>query len=102
MNVTPRDVELALEALPEVALAFVTGVAHPHRGQDVVAAVALRPGDTLEEDEARKRVKEAIASYQVPRHIAVFGDQTELPWLDSGKLDRRRLATILDERFRED
>jgi acyl-CoA synthetase (AMP-forming)/AMP-acid ligase II len=102
MNVTPRDVEIALEALPEVALAFVTGIAHPHRGQDVVAAVALRPGDTLDEDEARKRVKEAIASYQVPRHIAVFADQAELPWLDSGKLDRRRLATILGERFRED
>jgi acyl-CoA synthetase (AMP-forming)/AMP-acid ligase II len=101
MNVTPRDVELALEALPEVALAFVTGIAHPHRGQDVVAAIALRPGDILEEGEARKRVKEAIASYQVPRHIAVFGDQAELPWLDSGKLDRRRLAAILDERFRE-
>jgi len=102
MNVTPRDVELALEALPEVALAFVTGIPHAHRGQDVVAAVALRPGDTLDEDEARKRVKEAIASYQVPRHIAVFADQAELPWLDSGKLDRRRLATILDERFAGD
>jgi acyl-CoA synthetase (AMP-forming)/AMP-acid ligase II len=102
MNVTPRDVELALEALPEVALAFVTGIPHPHRGQDVVAAIALRPGDTLDEDEARKQVKEAIASYQVPRHIAVFGDQAELPWLDSGKLDRRRLATTLAERFRED
>ena len=101
MNVTPRDVELALEALPEVALAFVTGIPHAHRGQDVVAAIALRPGDTLDEDEARKRVKEAIASYQVPRHIAVYGDQAELPWLDSGKLDRRRLATTLAERFRE-
>ena len=102
MNVTPRDVELALEAQPEVALAFVTGIPHAHRGQDVVAAIALRPGDTLDEDQARKRVKEAIASYQVPRHIAVYGDQTELPWLDSGKLDRRRLATILGERFWED
>ena len=101
MNITPRDVELALEALPEVVMAFVTGIDHPDRGQDVVAAVALRPGDTLDEDEARKRVKEAIASYKVPRRIAVFADQTELPWLDSGKIDRRRLSAILDERFRE-
>ncbi len=101
MNVTPRDVELALEALPEVVMAFVTGVVHPDRGQDVVAAIALRPGETLDEDEARKRVKEAIASYKVPRRIAVFADQTELPWLDSGKIDRRRLTAILDERFTE-
>jgi acyl-CoA synthetase (AMP-forming)/AMP-acid ligase II len=101
MNITPRDVELVLEDLPEVAMAFVTGIDHPERGQDVVAAVALRPGETLDEDEARKRVKEELASYKVPRRIAVFGDQTELPWLDSGKVDRRRLTALLDERFRE-
>jgi acyl-CoA synthetase (AMP-forming)/AMP-acid ligase II len=71
MNITPRDVELALEALPEVTLAFVTGIDHPERGQDVVAAVALTPGASLEPDDARARVKEAIASYQVPRHNAV-------------------------------
>lgn len=101
MNITPRDVELALEALPEVVMAYVTGIDHPDRGQDVVAAIALRPGETLDEDEARKRVKEEIASYKVPRRIAVFADQTELPWLDSGKVDRRRLTAILAERFRE-
>jgi acyl-CoA synthetase (AMP-forming)/AMP-acid ligase II len=99
MNITPRDVELALEALPEVVMAFVTGVDAGERGQDVVAAIALRPGETLDEDEARKRVKEEIASYKVPRRIAVFASQTELPWLDSGKVDRRRLTTILEERF---
>jgi acyl-CoA synthetase (AMP-forming)/AMP-acid ligase II len=101
MNITPRDVELVLEAMPEVAMAFVTGVPHPDRGQDVVAAVALRPGETLDVEEARKRVKSEIASYKVPRHVAVFADQTELPWLDSGKVDRRRLTAMLAERFAE-
>jgi acyl-coenzyme A synthetase/AMP-(fatty) acid ligase len=70
MNITPRDVELALEAMPEVVLAFVTGIDAGERGQDVVAAIALSPGETLDEEEARKRVKEEIASYKVPRHIA--------------------------------
>ena len=101
MNITPRDVELALEAMPEVVLAFVTGIDAGERGQDVVAAIALSPGETLDEEEARKRVKEEIASYKVPRHIAVFANQTELPWLDSGKVDRRKLTAILEERFRE-
>ncbi len=101
MNITPRDVELVLEAMPEVAMAFVTGVPHPDRGQDVVAAIALRPGEALDADEARARVKAEIASYKVPRHIAVFANQTELPWLDSGKVDRRRLTAMLEERFTE-
>jgi len=101
MNITPRDVEVVLEAMPEVVMAFVTGVPHPDRGQDVVAAIALRPGETLDAEEARKRVKEEIASYKVPRHIAVFASQTELPWLDSGKVDRRKLTALLEERFEE-
>jgi acyl-CoA synthetase (AMP-forming)/AMP-acid ligase II len=101
MNITPRDVELALEAQPEVVMAFVTGIDHPDRGQDVVAAVALRPGETLDPEEVRKRLKEEMASYKVPRHVAVFADQSELPWLDSGKVDRRRLTALLTERFTE-
>jgi acyl-CoA synthetase (AMP-forming)/AMP-acid ligase II len=99
MNITPREVELVLEELPEVTMAFVTGIDHPDRGEDVVAAVALRPGSSLSADDARDRVKQEVASYKVPRHIAVFADQKDLPWLDSGKVDRRRLAAILAERF---
>jgi acyl-CoA synthetase (AMP-forming)/AMP-acid ligase II len=99
MNVTPRDVELVIEAMPEVVMAFVTGVPHPDRGQDVVAAVALRPGESLDEETIKARVKAEIASYKVPRHVAVFANQTELPWLDSGKVDRRKLTTVLEERF---
>jgi acyl-coenzyme A synthetase/AMP-(fatty) acid ligase len=90
-----------LAALPEVTLAFVTGVDHPTRMQDVVAAVALEHGASATEDELRARLKEQVASYLVPRHIAVFADQRELPWLDSGKVDRRALAKILEDRFTE-
>jgi acyl-CoA synthetase (AMP-forming)/AMP-acid ligase II len=99
MNVTPRDVELVLESFPEVALAFVCGIAAGERGEDVVAAVALTPGAGLDEDEARRRLKEELASYKVPRRILVLGSQTELPWLDSGKVDRRKLATLLGDSF---
>lgn len=99
MNVTPRDVELELEALPEVALAFVTGVEHPTRLQDVVAAVAMAPGAGLAPDQVRQQLKARVASYLVPRHVVVFADPTELPWLDSGKVDRRTLARILADRY---
>jgi long-chain acyl-CoA synthetase len=100
MNVTPREVEVALEEQPEVALAIVTGIDHPDRGQDVVAAVALNPGASLEAAVARERLRAELAAYKVPRHVAVFASQAELPQLDSGKVDRRGLAQILGERFR--
>ena len=101
MNVAPRDVELALEASAEVALAFVTGIPHPERGEDVVAGVILQPGATVDPDELRARVKDAIASYKVPRHVVVLDGHLELPLLDSGKVDRRRLAAILCSRVEQ-
>ena len=102
MNITPRDVELVLESFPEVTLAFVCGVPAGERGEDVVAAVALTPGASLDEEEARRRVKQEMASYKVPRRVRVLASQAELPWLDSGKVDRRRLTARLDEAFRQE
>jgi acyl-CoA synthetase (AMP-forming)/AMP-acid ligase II len=99
MNITPRDVELALELHDDVVLAFVCGVPVEDNMEKVVAAVALRPGASVNEAELQAFVKDEIASYKVPRHIAVFASQTELPWLDSGKVDRRALTAQLVERF---
>jgi acyl-CoA synthetase (AMP-forming)/AMP-acid ligase II len=99
MNITPREVELVLESFPEVMTAFVSGIPHPERGEDVVAAVVLRPGEDVDGDALRARVKAEIASYKVPRHLAVFKSELELPWLDSGKIDRRQLTAMLNDRF---
>jgi acyl-CoA synthetase (AMP-forming)/AMP-acid ligase II len=65
----------------------------------VVAAVALTPGASLDADMVRDRMRAELAAYKVPRHVAVFAGQADLPLLDSGKVDRRRLAQVLDERF---
>lgn len=99
MNVTPREVELALESYPDVGLAFVAGVPHPERGEDVVAAVVPSPGCQLDGDELRQRLAAELSSYKVPRHVEVFADRTDLPMLDSGKLDLRRLKALLAERY---
>ena len=84
-----------------MVLAFVTGIPHPERGEDVVAAVALEPGADPTEDDLRTRVKDEIASYKVPRHILAVPDQNDLPWLDSGKIDLRGVTQMLVERFAE-
>lgn len=99
MNVTPLEVESMLEEQPEVAMAIVTGLDHPERGQDVVAAVALQPGAAVDGEELRARLREELASYKVPRHVAVFASAADLPQLDSGKVDRRGVGRILAERF---
>jgi acyl-CoA synthetase (AMP-forming)/AMP-acid ligase II len=58
----------------------------------VVVRSAVDPGELL------ARAKEHLSAYKVPRHLAVFTDDDQLPWLDSGKVDRRGVADLLARR----
>ncbi|HEV2369188.1 MAG TPA: class I adenylate-forming enzyme family protein [Acidimicrobiales bacterium] len=101
-NVAPIEVESCLLAMDEVKLAFVVGVPHPDRGEDVVALVVpnpLRaegtrsvPADELPEL-LRSRLREQLSSFKVPRHIVVVTD-ADVPWLTSQKADRRALTAL--------
>lgn len=97
-NVTPREVEVVLEALDEVREAHVVGVPHADRGENVAAAVVPSPGHSPDPAELRARLRSELSAYKVPRHwwIAAPG---ELPMTDSGKLDKRRLRATLEERI---
>ena len=96
-NVTPREVELALEALPGVLSAFVVGVPDPDRGENVAAAVVPREGAQLESKALRQALRGEISAYKVPRHV-FFLTAADLPMTDSGKLDSRRLRDKLAAR----
>jgi acyl-CoA synthetase (AMP-forming)/AMP-acid ligase II len=98
-NVAPREVELVIEAQPDVMHAFVAAVPHRDRGEDVAAAVVARPGAVIDPEDLRDRVKQELSSYKVPRHIAVLATADDLPWLDSGKIDLRGVQRLLAERF---
>jgi len=97
--VSPREVELVLEDFAEVSSAFVMGIPHPDRGEDIAAAVLLRAGAAVEPSELRARVKEEISAYKVPRHVVTFADAKEVPWLATGKVDRRALQQKLIDLF---
>ena len=92
-NVAPAEVERALASLDEVKQAFVFGVDHPERGQDVVALVVAdgeRP-DGLEERIAQE-LRELLSSYKIPRHVFRI-EAADVPYLTSQKPDRRDLAS---------
>lgn len=96
-NVSPRDVELALLELPEVKDAHVVGLPHPDRGQEVAAAVVLEEGARADAGRVREALRKELAAYKVPRRF-FFVAAEELPFTDTGKLDRRRLQSWLAER----
>ena len=95
-NVAPAEVEKALARLDGVEQAFVFGVEHPDRGQDVVALV-VADGDPDDDRSLAERLhaglREQLSSYKLPRHIfrIAAGD---VPYLTSQKPDRRSLADV--------
>ena len=86
-NVAPSEVEAALEAHPAVLEAGVYGVADPRWGEAVQALVVLRA--PAGEEELRRHCATLLASFKVPKRIAVA---SALPRTPSGKLRRTALA----------
>jgi len=97
-NITPSEVEQVLASFPEVKQAHVVGLDDGDRGQSVEAAVELEIGQDVSGDALRARVKQELSAYKVPRHIVIYGAGA-LPFTDTGKIDKRRLAEDLAVRI---
>ena len=93
-NVTPREVEVALECQPEVQAAFVVGLPDPVRGQKVAAAVVLNAGSAVSADTLKARLKQDLSAYKIPQYF-VFKQKSELPFTDSGKIIKKQLVALL-------
>jgi long-chain acyl-CoA synthetase len=87
-NVYPREIEEILYEHPAVREAAVIGVPDADLGEEVGAAVALKPGAQATESELRAFVKANIAAYKYPRHVW-FVD--ELPKGPTGKILKRAI-----------
>jgi long-chain acyl-CoA synthetase len=85
-NVYPREIEEVLYEHPAVAEAAVVGIADDDLGEEVGAAVALKPGASATADELRAFVKERVAAYKYPRQVWLAD---ELPKGPTGKILRR-------------
>ena len=88
-NVYPREVEEALYEHEAVAEVAVIGIAHDELGEEVGAAIALKPDQKVSEDELREFAKERLAAYKYPRHVWI---EDELPKGPTGKILRREVS----------
>jgi len=87
-NVYPREVEEVLYEHPAVAEVAVIGIPDPDLGEEIGAAVKLKPGMTAEPAELSTFVKDRIAAYKYPRHVWIVPDLAKGP---SGKILRREV-----------
>lgn len=93
-NIAPAEIEEVLLAHEAVAEACVVGIPDDTWGQRIVAAVVLRPGQSVNEDELRDKVRDALRGSKTPEAI-VFKDH--LPHTETGKMLRRFVQQELAE-----
>jgi len=90
-NVFPREVEMALEALTDVAEAAVLGRPDPETGEAVSALVVLVPGSSATPELIGASVAESLARFKCPTQIRIVGS---LPRSATGKIAKGRLREV--------
>jgi acyl-CoA synthetase (AMP-forming)/AMP-acid ligase II len=88
-KIAPAEVDHALQSHPAVAEAAVFAMPDERFGEDIVAAVVMRPGMSASARELRTWMLDWLTPHKVPRRIW-FVD--ELPRTASGKVQRGELA----------
>ncbi len=96
-KVSPRELDELLLEHPAVRQAVAFAVPHPTLGEDVAAAVVLKPDMMVTDAELRAFLAPRIASFKMPQQF-VFVD--EVPKGPSGKLQRIGLAATLADRLK--
>jgi long-chain acyl-CoA synthetase len=88
-NVYCSEVETVIYTHPDIAEAAVFGIPDERLGEDVAAAVMLRPGASLSADGLREFLAPLMAKHKIPSTI-YFRDQP-LPQNANGKFLKREL-----------
>jgi len=91
-KISPREIDEALLAHPDVAQAVAFAVPHPKLGEDLAAAVVAADGRRPTPEELRQFVAERVAAFKVPRKVLIVD---EIPKGPTGKLQRIGLARQL-------
>jgi oxalate---CoA ligase len=91
-KVFPYEIEKAILEHPAVVDAAAFGVPHPRLGENVAAAVVLKPGATLSEQDLKIFLASRLASFKMPRRLSF---ESTLPRGKTGKV----LRSVLSEKL---
>jgi malonyl-CoA/methylmalonyl-CoA synthetase len=99
LNVSPREVELALEEHASVARAAVVGVPSERWGEQVVAFVVPETGGEVDRDALIGHVRERLSAHKCPKQVFAVD---ALPVGDTGKVRRAELVESAEARMKEE
>lgn len=92
LNVYPKEVEVLIDAIPEVLESAVIGLPDPDFGEMVVAVIVAQPRCDLTEQAVQEAVAAEAAKFKVPKRVFFV---QELPRNAMGKVQK----AVLRERF---
>jgi fatty-acyl-CoA synthase len=84
-NVYPREIEEFLYSHPKVSDVQVIGMPDLKYGEEIMAWVKLKPGETADEEEIRAFCRGQIAHFKIPRYVK-FVDS--FPMTVTGKIQK--------------
>ena len=90
-NIYPREIEEFLYTHPKVSDIQVYGVPDRKFGEQVMAAIILKKGVDMTEDEVREFCKDRIANYKIPKYVKFVEGY---PMTASGKIQKFKLREM--------
>jgi oxalate---CoA ligase len=96
-KISPYEIEKALLDHPAVADAAAFSVPHTRLGENIAAAVVLKPQTRATSSELKTFLYDRLAHFKVPQRIFFMSD---LPRGATGKISRSHLATAVASQVR--
>ncbi|MGD0276010.1 MAG: long-chain fatty acid--CoA ligase [Syntrophales bacterium] len=96
-NIYPKEIEGIMYTHPKVMEVAVVGAPDPIYGEEVMACVVPKPGQSMTVEEFREWCKENMASYKVPKYVEF---RESLPKNILGKVLKKELRNLLKEEGR--
>ncbi|QQS44989.1 MAG: AMP-binding protein [Acidobacteriota bacterium] len=93
-NIAPKEIEDLLRRHEAVSDVYVYGISSEFFGEEVAAAVKLKPGCTATEKELRDFCLGEIARFKIPKY---FRFVTDFPMTASGKIQKFKLREWHEE-----
>jgi fatty-acyl-CoA synthase len=90
-NIAPKEIEDLLRGNPKIVDVYVYGIPDERVGEEVAAAIKLKPGETATTDEILEFCNGRIARFKIPRRIRFV---ESFPMTASGKVQKFKLREM--------
>lgn len=90
-NISPKEIEDWLRQHPAVSDVYVYAIASEFFGEEVAAAVRLKPDATITADELKAFCQGQLARFKIPKYLRFVSD---FPMTASGKIQKFKLREL--------